>query len=80
MKRRSKEKSQENLGSRLLTPQENERVVDLLGRRCVVSTLASQVRFLGDRIFCISADLHTTMETALKTISCSEFNVVVDFR
>ncbi|XP_053481192.1 actin nucleation-promoting factor WAS [Ictalurus furcatus] len=35
MKRRSKEKSQENLGSRLLTPQENERVVDLLGRRCV---------------------------------------------
>ncbi|MCJ8734926.1 hypothetical protein PDJAM_G00240900 [Pangasius djambal] len=35
MKRRSKEKSQESLGSRLLTPQENERVEDLLGRRCV---------------------------------------------
>ncbi|KAK3566353.1 hypothetical protein QTP86_032329 [Hemibagrus guttatus] len=35
MKRRSKEKSQEKAGSRLLNIQENEKVEDLLGRRCV---------------------------------------------
>ncbi|KAF7695375.1 neural Wiskott-Aldrich syndrome protein isoform X1 [Silurus meridionalis] len=35
MKRRSKEKSQESMGSRLLSPQENEKVIDLLGRRCM---------------------------------------------
>ncbi|XP_027022848.2 wiskott-Aldrich syndrome protein [Tachysurus fulvidraco] len=34
MKRRSKDKSQEKVGSRLLSVQENDRVEDLLGRRC----------------------------------------------
>lgn len=43
MKRRSKEKVQENASSRLLTPQENERILDLLGRRCVVSTVRQPI-------------------------------------
>ncbi|GAA6106138.1 wiskott-Aldrich syndrome protein [Tachysurus ichikawai] len=34
MRRRSKDKSQEKVGSRLLSVQENDRVEDLLGRRC----------------------------------------------
>lgn len=37
MKRASKAKGQESVGSSLLSPQENERLEDLLGRRCVVS-------------------------------------------
>ncbi|XP_050972976.1 LOW QUALITY PROTEIN: actin nucleation-promoting factor WAS [Labeo rohita] len=35
MKRASKAKGQESVGSSLLSPQENERLEDLLGRRCV---------------------------------------------
>uniref|UniRef100_A0A8C1KRL2 WASP actin nucleation promoting factor a n=1 Tax=Cyprinus carpio TaxID=7962 RepID=A0A8C1KRL2_CYPCA len=35
MKRALKGKGQENVGSSLLSPQENERLEDLLGRRCV---------------------------------------------
>ncbi|XP_056116907.1 actin nucleation-promoting factor WAS-like [Rhinichthys klamathensis goyatoka] len=35
MRRASKEKGQENAGCSLLSPQENERLEDLLGRRCV---------------------------------------------
>ncbi|XP_016317478.1 wiskott-Aldrich syndrome protein [Sinocyclocheilus anshuiensis] len=35
MKRASKGKGQEHVGSSLLSPQENERLEDLLGRRCV---------------------------------------------
>ncbi|CAM4716516.1 unnamed protein product [Leuciscus chuanchicus] len=35
MRRTSKEKGQENAGCSLLSPQENERLEDLLGRRCV---------------------------------------------
>lgn len=37
MKRGTKNKSQESVGSSLLRPQENERLEELLGRRCVVS-------------------------------------------
>jgi len=40
MRRASKEKGQENAGSFLLSLQENERLEDLLGRRCVVSSEA----------------------------------------
>ncbi|XP_051524415.1 actin nucleation-promoting factor WAS-like isoform X2 [Myxocyprinus asiaticus] len=36
--KRTKGKGQESLGSSLLSPQENERLEDLLGRRCVVSS------------------------------------------
>lgn len=38
MRRAAKGKGQESAGSSLLSPQENERLEDLLGRRCVVSS------------------------------------------
>lgn len=37
MKRAPKGKGLESMGSSLLSPQENERLEDLLGRRCMVS-------------------------------------------
>lgn len=62
------------MGSRLLSLQENEKVEDLLGRRCVVSIqlLSYEVRWvLGERIF--SKSLTKT------TVSCAEYIVAIEY-
>lgn len=79
MKRRSKEKgqekNQENMSSRLLSPQENERVEDLLGRRCVVSTEHSLS--WGE----LGSGGHDLLHVTVKNrVSCSECIMTVDLR